>query len=210
MSVDEIITLIDELANYIDYLYPGYITIFLYLFFKAKTLKDEKGVVVKSIVISFLYKLIIKEESCLSSIAYHSMLVGMSVFVAYIGYWLQTREEVLNFLEFFGIYTRFEEEAISLLDNEDISAWVKVYLKDENIVYEGSLGPRELEEGKRTFITLLSFRRYAVDENGLKKDKSEESYNTDDNKVLIYFDDIKRVEKISRKCNSDDNKKSTE
>lgn len=57
MSVDDILKIIDSIATYIVYFYPGYISLYVYHFLKAKTLKDEKGTIAKSIVISFLYKI---------------------------------------------------------------------------------------------------------------------------------------------------------
>ena len=54
MSVDDILKIIDSIATYIVYFYPGYISLYVYHFLKAKTLKDEKGTIAKSIVISFL------------------------------------------------------------------------------------------------------------------------------------------------------------
>lgn len=43
MSVDDILKLMDSIATYIVYFYPGYISLYVYYFLKAKTVKDEKG-----------------------------------------------------------------------------------------------------------------------------------------------------------------------
>lgn len=55
MSADEILKVIQEIPNYITYIYPGYLTIYAYLFFKGKTLKDSNYIFIKSIAISYVY-----------------------------------------------------------------------------------------------------------------------------------------------------------
>ena len=54
LSLDDILKLMDSDSNiYSVFFYPGYISLYVYYFLKAKTLKDEKGTIAKSIVISF-------------------------------------------------------------------------------------------------------------------------------------------------------------
>lgn len=43
MSADDILKIIAALPEYIKYIYPGYLSIYLYLFFRGKTLKDNNN-----------------------------------------------------------------------------------------------------------------------------------------------------------------------
>lgn len=55
MSADDILKIIAALPEYIKYIYPGYLSIYLYLFFRGKTLKDNNYIIVKAIAISYIY-----------------------------------------------------------------------------------------------------------------------------------------------------------
>lgn len=55
-------------------------------------------------------------------------------------------KEVFSFLD---IQTSMDENEIDVLDDGEISPWLKVYLRNDKFVYEGYLGKSELEEGKK-------------------------------------------------------------
>lgn len=194
MNADEILRILDSLAKYIVYIYPGYITIYLYRFFRAKCTNGNKELLFKSIAISFLYKLVLDKASSETEIIYHFGMIVISVIVPYIAYLVQKSNAMQNALEALGINTRFEENEIEILDNEEYSAWVKVYLKEDNVVYEGFLGETEMESGKRQFIILKKYRKYILNKSGHPKPYIEEHEN-DEDKVLIFYDDVKRIEK---------------
>lgn len=194
MNADEILRVLDSLAKYIVYIYPGYITIYLYRFFRAKCADGNKEIVFKSIAISFLYKLVLDKTLSETEITYHFWMIVISVIVPYIAYQAQKSIVVQSILEILGINTRFEENEIEILDNGKYSAWVKVYLKEDNIVYEGFLGETEMESGKRQFIILKKYRKYILNKSGHPKPYIEE-HEHDEDKVLIFYDDVKRIEK---------------
>ena len=53
MNANEILRVLDSLAKYIVYVYPGYITIYIYRFLRAKCVDENKEILIKSIAISF-------------------------------------------------------------------------------------------------------------------------------------------------------------
>ena len=55
VSPDDIIKIINEIPRYICYIYPGYITLYLYYYFQSLTLEDTTGKLLKSIAVSYFY-----------------------------------------------------------------------------------------------------------------------------------------------------------
>lgn len=194
MSADEILKILDSLAKYVIYIYPGYITIYLYRFFRAKCVDGNKETLFKSIVISFLYKMILDKAPLETEIMYHVWMIVISTVVPYAAYMAQKSDVIQHAMEIFGISTRFEENEIEILDNGEYSAWVTVYLKEDKVVYEGFLGETEMEPGKRQFIILKKYRKYTLDKKGHPNPYIEE-HEKDEDKVLIFYEDVKRIEK---------------
>lgn len=194
MSADEILKILDSLANYVIYIYPGYITIYLYRFFRAKCVDGNKETLFKSIVISFLYKMILDKAPLETEIMYNIWMIIISAVIPYAAYMAQKSDAIQHAMEIFGISTRFEENEIEILDNGECSAWVTVYLKEDKVVYEGFLGETEMEPGKRRFIILKKYRKYTLDKKGHPNPCIEEK-EKDEDKVLIFYEDVKRIEK---------------
>ena len=55
MNVEDILFIIDAIPSYIKYIYPGYLSMYIYWFLRGKTLKDNNYVIIKSIAISYVY-----------------------------------------------------------------------------------------------------------------------------------------------------------
>ena len=195
MNADEILRVLDSLAKYIVYIYPGYITIYLYRFLRAKCTDGNKELLLKSIAISFLYKLVLDKALSETEIMYHFWMIVISVIVPYMAYLAQKSDVLQHALEVLGINTRFEENEIEILDNGECSAWVKIYLKEDKVVYEGFLGETEMETGKRQFIMLKKYRKYVLDKKGHPITPYIETHDNDEDKALIFYDNIKRIEK---------------
>ncbi len=194
VSVDDILKILDSLTRYIVYFYPGYITIYVYYFLKAKTLKEDKGIIAKSVVLSFLYKICIEKFRISSEILYHFTMVTVSIIIPYIVYLIQESDIAREILDFLNIPISFKENEIEALEGEE-SPWLVVYMKNEKFVYEGFLGERELEEGKKRFISLKKYRKYILDDEGNPRKPYIKNNMTDDDVVIIYYDDIEIIEK---------------
>ena len=211
MSADEILTIVDALPEYIKYIYPGYLSMYTYLFFRGKTLKDNNYAFIKAIAISYIYIWIItwlKQWLWLKSVVnavflnapyelkQNACLIVLSISLSYVFYRIVISEKTGNVLSFFNINTTFYDNEIEMLANFNEGAWLCVYLKDDNVVYEGSLGTKALEEDRRQYICLNSYYKYVLGKNGKPKEPYIDDHEDNQNEtVLIFYDSIKRIEK---------------
>jgi len=201
--VDEVIGLIQKLPPYFCYIYPGYISLFLYHHFRGINLNETKAKVIKSIVISYIYifflKLFtiptfIKIDDNLYIIIFNIILSIVSILTAYILYLFTLNKTIPQKLRKLKIYTTFYQNEIECLERYyNDSLRVYVYLKNSRFVYEGTIISKELEDGKNKFICLNRYRRYRIDEEGtkkLKRDNSDDEYET----VVMYLSEISHLE----------------
>lgn len=196
MNVDEIIKLINYLPNIIIYFYPGYITIYAYYFFRAKTLKDSKIILFKALFISYIYISICSFIPIYNIILVNIGYVCLSVLVAYISYRIVSSERIIQIFKFCKIYTTFFDNEVEALAGAQNVAWLIVYLKDENIAVEGSLGYKELEEGKDRYIMLDAYTKYSVGKDNKLSDIPIISYEGNyKESISIRYENIRHIEK---------------
>lgn len=215
MSSNEIIKIIEILPQYIQYIFPGYLTIYLYLFFRSLTMKDNKGTIAKSIAISYVYMVILREfiepliktifngDSLSFFIKYKLffeviILIIMSMIVSYLAYAIISCNLIQNHLFNIGIRTSVATNEIEQFEYESNgkSVWVCVYLKNSKIVYEGFIVNREMEPEQRMFLCLGNFRKYIIDENGKPVHPYIEEHDDEpEEKVIIYYPEISIIEK---------------
>lgn len=202
MSFEDIKFLIDEIPKYIQYFYPGYITIYLYYFFRGLTLKDTKNTIIKSIGISYFYIVLLNTvlRAGYASLEYNIWLIIIAVITAYICYMVIDSESFRETLE--GLYistttTLNEIDALRDID-EKKRAWLKVYLKNDHIVYEGSLRKHESEQDRRSFIILSGYLKYRIEDDETEKLILDYKFKNRET-VLIYSEDISRIESVDIK-----------
>lgn len=212
MNSGEILQVIDVIPRYIQYIFPGYLTIYLYLFFRSLTLKEDKGLIIKSIAISYIYKTIMDElvGPLLGSFAFLKFLlryeylfeilflIFVSVLVSLSSYKVVDSRIFERLLVRFKIKTSINTNEIEQLEkeSEESSIWVCVYLKNSDIVYEGYIVNKELEPEKRMFLCLSNFRKYQIDEEGKPKKPYIEKHDEEaQEKVIIYYQEILIIEK---------------
>ena len=206
---EEIKSIIEMLPVYLCYIYPGYITMFLFYYFRALTLGDTKAKIIKSIVISYLYIILTenfiipqintylckKVANNYDSLGFNLILIGLSVIVPYAIYMFLFKNRLMEKIsKKVGIDTTLDRNEIDMLQRKyDQPIWIYVYLKNGNIMYEGSLTEKELEEGRVKFFCLSKYRKNLLKTNG--KIKILDDYGDDaKQKVLIYFDQISHFE----------------
>lgn len=200
-----------NLAGYVIYIYPGIISIYLYNFFSARTTKNTQAFVIKSFAISYLYNLLVqtsftemcffKEKPSKNSVIYNIVLIIVSFLIPYCGYRLKMSKMFAWICEVFGISTSATDVPFELLEDkkEEEYTCLKIYLKDEPYAYIGYLGEYEYEDGHDKYIILTGYRKYYI------KSKTDEkliaSYRKEEytEKVFIKLSDIKLIEKIGEK-----------
>ena len=211
MNAEEILKIIESLPGYIRYIYPGYLSMYLYLFFRGKTLKDSNYVLLKAITISYIYLWIVewirelnyveKLNNCLFSsmpyeLKFNLLVIVIASVIPYLFYRISKSSLILKIFQVFRINTTFYDNEIEALANYDEGAWLVVYLKDDNVVYEGSLGDKELEDGKRQYICLNSFSKYLLKKDGKPKEPYIEDHPEEpEETVMIFYESIKRIER---------------
>jgi len=211
LSADEILKIIKALPEYIKYIYPGYLSIYVYLFLRGKTIKDNNYILVKAMAISYIYLWLIEWmknlrvlkkiiNMCFLNAPYelkqNVCLIILSVLIAYVFYRMAVSKSISWVFTKLNINTTFYDNEIEMLADFNDGAWLCVYLKDDAAVYEGSLGCKELEDGRNKYICLNSYYKYFLDKHGKPRrpyieDHSDEPKET----VLIFYDSIKRIEK---------------
>lgn len=211
MNADEILKIIQSLPEYIKYIFPGYLSMYTYLFLRGKTIKDNSYIIMKSIAISYIYLWVlewIKNIECLNNledIIFESVpyelkqsicLVILGIVFPYVFYRIITLKKTQTFLSKLKIQTTFYDNEIEMLAEFDEGAWLCVYLNDDEVVYEGSLGNKELDDDKRKYICLNSYYKYLLNEEGKPKEPYIEDHEKEpEETVMIFYDSVKRIEK---------------
>lgn len=211
MNADEILKIIQSLPEYIKYIFPGYLSMYTYLFLRGKTIKDNSYIIMKSIAISYIYLWVlewIKDIECLNNIEdiiFKSVpyelkqsicLVILGIVFPYVFYRIITLKKTQTFLSKLKIQTTFYDNEIEMLAEFNEGAWLCVYLNDDEVVYEGSLGNKELDDDKRKYICLNSYYKYLLDEEGKPKEPYIEDHEKEpEETVMIFYDSVKRIEK---------------
>lgn len=196
-----------NIASYVIYIYPGFISIYLYNFFVSRTTKNTQALVVKSFAISYLYNLIIqasldvlcfiKQKPSKNSVVYNMILIVVSFLVPYIGYRFKRSKIFAGICTGLGIETSATDVPLELLSDEgEKYTCLKVYLKDEPYVYIGYLGSYEYEDGHDKYLILTSYRKYYIKNNRYEKIIARHGRDTYKEKVFVKFEDIKIIEKI--------------
>ena len=211
MNADDILKIIQALPEYIKYIYPGYLSIYVYLFLRGKTIKDNNYVFVKAMAISYIYLWTIEWLKHLNvlkriinflflnapyELKQNACLIVLAVSIAYIFYRIAVSKQIGQVFSKLVINTTFYDNEIEMLAEFNEGAWLCVYLKDDAVVYEGSLGCKELEEDKRKYISLNSYYKYFLNDQGMPQEPYVADHSNDSNEVvMIFYDSIKRVEK---------------
>lgn len=211
MNADEILKIIQSLPEYIKYIFPGYLSMYTYLFLRGKTLKDNSYIIMKSIAISYIYLWILEwikdikwlnniDDSIFKSVPYELKqsicLVILGIVFPYVFYRIITFEKIQTFLSKLKIQTTFYDNEIEMLSDFDKGAWLCVYLNDDEVVYEGSLGNKELDDDNRKYICLNSYYKYLLNKEGKPKEPYIEDHEKEpEETVMIFYDSVKRIEK---------------
>ncbi len=190
----QIIEIINYLPQYIKYIYPGYIVIYSYYFLRGKTLKDTKGTILKAIILSYIMVSSLEKISFSSQLQENFWLLIASLLLAYFAHLLIHSENLSDAFECLGIETTFYNNEIEALQGLNEGVWLVIYLKDDAIVYEGYLHYKEMEEGKRQYISLSGYRKYLY-EKGKKEKCIEDFAGKNSEEVVIFYDGIQRIEK---------------
>lgn len=201
MTANEIIEIVNAIPDLIQYVYPGAITVYLFKFFKGYSIENYKGFIICSIALSYIYEIIVKFFTNFDSnqqLKMNMFLIILSITCSYSAYRLLESEVVGEILMYLGISTSVKSEEFSLLNSDEQYTYLRIYLKNKPLVYEGYLKNYE-KEGK-PFVILSQYKECVIDEDNLyeeKEMKDKNFYGQDREWILIYISDIDRIEKCS-------------
>lgn len=202
MTADDILKIFDAIPNYIIYIYPGYIAQYVYFYLKGKNLPDTKITFIKSVGFSYLIITIAKLKVNFEN--GHGILENIAyILLASLGAWFfcEIMKKLDKWNEKSGKGAFFYDNEFDALSQYDKGAWIAVYLNNDDIVYEGKLALKSIDKNSdgRNYITLKEYEKYKV-KAGSKYMIEDYSESKDyDAEVVIYYADIKRVEKFKDK-----------
>lgn len=191
--------IMEVLEQYFVYIYPGYISLYVYRFSVAKRLKNNKETLFISVVVSYIYIIFYRAVKKVMvadfDVADYIILFAIAVVVPVILHWVIRSKCYECFLNSLGFNTSVEDNVwdyIHYRDKEKKGIVLKIFLDENGILYEGSLRYHESDKEKEQVICLSGYRRYIKKKN---KFVVKQDYSGDDSRwVMIKMDEIKRVE----------------
>ncbi len=201
-------TVIQSIANYVTYIYPGIISIYWNNFLEAKSTKDTQALIIKSFSISFLYNIVLnaifdRVNLGVNIVEYNIWLIVVAVLCPYFYNKIKFSKIAKSFCEFIEIRTCISSVPFELLKTaEEKYTCLKIYLTDNVTAYVGYMDEYEYEEGKERFVILVGYKKYIISDNTEKMliDNHAEQY---DQKVFIKYSQIKVIEKIAENIATD-------
>lgn len=191
-----------SLADYIIYIYPGIISIYFMHFLEAKTTKNTQAFVIKCFAISYVYNIFLGALLAYdeNKIIYNTFLLAVSVVLPEAWYLFKYSKWLSRLFEIFHIRTCVTGVPFELIkDKWEKYTCVKVYLKDNFTSYVGYMRDYEYEEDFGRFIILSSYKKYNCCNAKEEKLIINHSAKQSDEKVLIKYDEVKVIEKIGEK-----------
>lgn len=192
--------ILQNIANYIIYIYPGIISIYWNSFLEAKSTKDTQALIIKSFSISFLYNIALNaifSKFNMNFLVYNILLIAISIICPYIYNKFKYSLILKKVCELLGIRTCMSSVPFELLKTpEEKYTCLKIYLTDNVTIYVGYISTYEYEENKERYVILVGYKKYILDKNEEKlviNNCAEQS----DQKVFIKYSEIKIIEKIA-------------
>lgn len=207
----ELISILTILNDYIIFIYPGWISLFFYAYLDGKRHEENLLLIIKSIIISHFY---------LKGLQYifHHNLVSFQVmaslnhvilFVLAITlpllFYKFVHSKLFNCIQkTFGISTRISSNPIeiALSKSNNDSPCVCVYMDELGIMYEGFIRNYIKDTKQMTYLMLSNYKIFKL-KTGTnkykqtfpsKKHKKQEQEVNQKNWVILYFNQITRIE----------------
>lgn len=199
---------IQSIANYLTYIYPGIISIYWNNFLEAKSTKDTQALIIKSFSISFLYNIVLnaifeKANFYVNIVEYNIWIIAVAILCPFLYNKIKFSKIARIICEFLEIRTCISGVPFELLKtSEEKYTCLKIYLTDNITTYIGYMDHYEYEEDKERFIILSGYKKYIIDSTNEKlvTDNHAGQY---DQKVFIKYSEIKIIEKIAENIATD-------
>lgn len=197
----DLVKLIDNIPNLFIYFIPGYITLYIKQIYRHEKDKKTNHLLILSIVLSFIVNSVV--EMILYCIKYFHMfnfiindtvktflLIIVAIIFAIVSIIYKDSKIEGKINSFLGNEVISEPDVWNYAMKASEGAWVRVYLCDENLIYEGKLIVYTMDpDDKEREILLSSYSSYYFnDREGI------EEYDDDKKTVLIKCTNIRNIE----------------
>ena len=196
------------LNNYITYIYPGLLSIFVYKYLEGKKFEENNIIVIKSIAISYLYMVFLQKViqlnlniPKLTKIFPHLVLLIVSVVLPIILYKIVNAQWFEKVQKWMKISTRRSSNPIEIALSKGETPWVCVYMDEIGIMYEGYIRNYVKDVDRLTYLMISQYKISKLDEStntykqtypaiipGTVSDVSKKDW------VILYFEYITRIE----------------
>lgn len=199
-TIDGIKELLEIIKQYIVYVYPGFITLLIYRFAMSKSVEENANTFIKSIVISYLYTLpiilIFKKDPTEFGIWQHIVIGIIAVIIPFVWNIIIRRKWFKRVIRKLGIKTEIYDNLMDIMFYKESGVvWVRAYMDEQKVMYEGSLRHYESDINRQQQIILSGYRKYRYNEESQKYDTKICDYATDPKQwVRILEDNITRME----------------
>ena len=200
MSGKEIEELVEVIVNYIPLIYPGIISVFIFNFCNAVSSKDIKLFFLKSVCIGYLYDVLLHAchvDKMGNQLWYNAVLCTISICCPLILYKIVKSETIGIILSELGINTSTIDNDFEEMCTGDIYNYLRIYDKSNTIIYEGYVRTFEKDRDRRQYIILTDYKIIHVDEKDYKEEIIREYSGDVNDRIIIYREDIRIMEKQS-------------
>lgn len=199
LTPEGIKALLEVVKQYIVYVYPGFITLTIYRFALSKSIEENKNTFIKSLIISYLYVLpfqLLGKDPIKLGFGQHLILIIGAIILPIIWNAFIRTNRFKKIIRFLGIKTEIYDNLMDIMFyKEDGTVWVRAYMDDQKIMYEGSLRHYESDINRKQQIILSGYRIYNYNETTKKYELSEYDYSSDHKQwVRLLEENITRME----------------
>ena len=198
-TVDGIIELLELAPIYIVYVYPGFITLVIYRFAMSKSVEENKNTFIKSIIISYLYTLpfflFFEIYPTDFEIAQHIIITFVAIIVPLTWNKILRWKRFIGVIRKLGIKTEIYDNLMDIMFyKEDGGVWVRAFMDEQNVMYEGSLRHYESDIAREQQVILSGYRQYHFNEQTKRYEVIYDYSDKQENWVRILERNITRIE----------------
>lgn len=198
-TVDGIIELLQLAEQYIVYVYPGFVTLVIYRFAMSKSVEENKNTFIKSIIISYLYTLplllIFGIYPTDFEIVQHIIIILLAIIVPLAWNIILRCKRFKSVIRRLGIKTEIYDNLMDIMFyKENGGVWVRAFMDEQNVMYEGSLRHYESDIAREQQVILSGYRQYHFNEQTKKYEVIYDYSDKQENWVRILERNITRIE----------------
>ena len=209
--VEKIQELLNILTDYIIFIYPGFLSFYIFKYIEGKKVEETSLLVIKSIVLSYIYLIVlscfihfdIKDPNSISKIG-HIIIFIASIGLPVLLYTVVEAKWFIKLQKKFKITTRRISNPIQLALWNDKNLLACVYMDDYGIMYEGQIRNYVRDTDRLNYLMLSNYKISRINKTSEEYSKYDQTYpvekSAEDKKirhnewVILYFDKISRIE----------------